>query len=355
MQFGSHEQILRSGSSFVDDYTLGLQFPACDFAGYFLFATLDGEGPCRALNLGLLIGTHDGRDLGFPAMVGDSREVVVIRSLIHDGVSYRSPDDSSYTRADVVYSRAGLDVQVADAARIRGRWPNFELFFVDPVHDIVYDLAGRAGVAHWVPDHVYSTVYSYVVFPDFSFDGTITLEGVTHHVAGVGALDHVNGRNVASPSSPGVGFWHYDPITWDGGAVSNALYFVGNAGEVVVGAGVTTLPDGGYHPSPRYSIEYLEVAEGQGNSGIGNVRQNVPRVWRGRLEAPHGALEYIAQAVDVLAPDGAAVTEANVLFEATGVFSSSGGARIDVRGRGYSEFIGGSMDVANRIRSGMCT
>lgn len=238
MQLGSHEEILHSGSTGVDDYTLGLQFPACDFAGYFLFAALERGGPCQALNLGLLVGTHDGRDLGFPAMVGDSRGVVVIRSLIHEGISYRSPDDASYARADVVYSRAGLDVQVADVARIRGSWPDFELFFVDPVHDIVYDLAGSAGYVHWVPDHVYSTTYSYVVFPDFSFDGTITIKGVTHHVAGVGALDHVNGRNVASPTSPGVGFWHYDPVAWEGIAVSNTLYFVGTAGDVVVGAGV---------------------------------------------------------------------------------------------------------------------
>ena len=346
MQLGTHEQILRSGSSFVDDYTLGLQFPACDFAGYFLFATLDGDGPCRALNLGLLIGTHDGRDLGFPAMVGDSREILVIRSLIHEGTSYRSPDDSSYTRADVVYSRAALDVQVADVARIRGRWPDFELFFVDPLHDIVYDLRGRAGYAHWVPDHVYSTAYSYVVLPDFSFDGTITLKGTTHQVSGVGALDHVNGRNVASPTSPGVGFWHYDPIAWDGGTVSNALYYVGTAGEVVVGSGVTTLPDGGYHPGPRCSIEYVEIAEGCGNSGIGSGRQPVPRVWRGRLETAHGELEYVARAVDVVAPDGSAVTEANALFEATGVFTSSEGARIDVRGRGYSEYMGGSVDIS---------
>lgn len=355
MQLGTQEQILRRGSAFVDDYTLGLQFPACDFAGYFLFAALAGEGPCQALNLGLLIGEHDGRDLGFPTMVGDPRGVVVIRSVIHEGISYRSPDASSYTRADVVYSRAGLDVQVADVARIRGRWPNFELFFVDPVHDIVYELAGSAGYAHWVPDHVYSTTYSYVVFPDFSFEGTITLKGMTHHVSGVGALDHVNGRNVASPTSPGVGFWHYDPIAWDGGAVSNALYFVGNAGEVVVGAGVTTLPDGGYHPSPRCSIEYLEVAEGQGNSGIRPERQSVPRVWRGRLEALHGTLEYVARAADVLAPDGAAVTEANALFEAIGVFSSIGGGKIDVRGRGYGEFIGGSTDISNLIRGGIVT
>ena len=202
MQLGTHEEILRTGSSFVDDYTLGLQFPACDFAGYFLFATLDGDGPCQALNLGLLVGSHDGRDLGFPALVGDAREVVVIRSLIHDGVSYRSPDDSSYTRGDVVYSRAGLDVQVADVARIRGRWPRFELFFVDPGFDIVYELTGTARYAHWVPDHVYSTMYSYVVFPEFAFQGTITVQGVAHDVSGRRGLRSRQRPKRAEPDEP---------------------------------------------------------------------------------------------------------------------------------------------------------
>jgi hypothetical protein len=347
MQLGTHEQILQTGSSFVDDYTLGLQFPACDFAGYFLFATLDGDGPCQALNLGLLVGSHDGRDLGFPALVGDAREVVVIRSLIHDGVSYRSPDDSSYTRGDVVYSRAGLDVQVADVARIRGRWPRFELFFVDPGFDIVYELTGTARYAHWVPDHVYSTMYSYVVFPEFAFQGTITLQGVAHDVSGVGAFDHVNGRNVASATSPGVGFWHYDPVMWEGGGASNILYFVGSAGEVVVGTGVTTVPDGVYHPAPRCSVEHLEIALGGPNSGVGEGTQAVPRKWRARLEASHGTLEYVAQAVPVRAPSGRAVTEANSLFDAAGVFTGSDGAATQLRGRGYGEFMGGSVDISN--------
>jgi hypothetical protein len=41
------EEILCSSSSHVDDYTLGLQFPACDWAGYFLFAALHGDGRAR--------------------------------------------------------------------------------------------------------------------------------------------------------------------------------------------------------------------------------------------------------------------------------------------------------------------
>jgi hypothetical protein len=277
-------------------------------------------------------------------MVGDPRGIVVIRSLVHDGVSYRSPDDTSYTRSDLVYSRNGVDLQVADIARIRGRWPSFELYFADPAHDIVYRLSGRAGHAHWVPDHIYSNLYSYVVFPDFSFAGTITVRGEEHEVSGIGGLDHVNGRNVASPSSPGVGFWHYDPVTWEGGFVSNALYFLGERGEVVVSSGVTTMPDRGYHPCERFSIEYLDVALGGANSGIGDGHQPVPRAWHARLEGSHGVLDYVARAIDVTSPDGSPVTEANVLFEAEGVFRSAAGSETALRGRGYNEFMGGALD-----------
>jgi hypothetical protein len=343
------EEILRSSSASIDDHALGLQFPACDWAGYFLFAALDGDGPCQAVNLGLLVGHMEGRDLRMPGMVGDPRRLVVIRSLVHDGVSYRSPDDASYTRSDLVYSRAGLDVQVADVARIRGRWPEFELYFVDPVHDVVYDLAGRAGHVHWVPDHVYSTLYSYVVFPDFAFEGTITVAGVVHEVAGVGGLDHVNGRNVASPSSPGVGCWQYDPISWEDGWASNALLFLGDAGEVVVGAGAVAAVGGSYHPCPSFAIRYLEVDEGGANSGLGELLQAVPRAWQGLLRGEGCELEYTARRIDVVAPDGRPVVEANAYFEAEGVLRVSGRPERSLRGRGYNEFMGGSLDLASLV------
>jgi hypothetical protein len=348
VRIGTHQEILRASSSFVDDYTLGLQFPACDWAGYFLFATLSGDGPCQAVNVGLLLGHMEGRDLRMPEMIGDTRGIVVIRSLIHDGVSYRAPDVTSYTRADMVYSRSGLDVQVADVARIRGTWPDFELYFYDPTHDITYELSGRAGCVHWVPDHVYSNLYSYLVLPDFAFTGTITLKGVQHQVAGMGGLDHVNGRNVTSPSSPGVGFWHYDPIAWDDGTVSNSLYFEGANGQVVIGSGMTTAPDRDYHPG-SFAIDYLEVTDGAANSGLGAMRQPVPRVWRGRLDCGHGTLEYVARAVNVTDPGGAALTEANSLFEAEGVFRSGGAGERAMRGRGYNEFMGGTLDLSTRV------
>ena len=46
----SFEEIMRRSSSYVDDYTLGLQFPACDFGSYYLYATLSGNGACQAIN-----------------------------------------------------------------------------------------------------------------------------------------------------------------------------------------------------------------------------------------------------------------------------------------------------------------
>jgi hypothetical protein len=343
VRLGTVEEILGRSATEIDTHALGLQFPACDWSGYFLFAVLDGDGGPQALNLGLLIGHMNGADLNMPHMVGDPRRITVIRSLVHDGRSYRSPDETTYTRRDLVYSRAGLDVQVGDAARIRGSWPDFELYFADPVHDVVYELAGRARHVHWMPDHVYSNAYSYVVFPDFAFSGTVTVRGEAHAVTGVGALDHVCGRSIVSPSSPGVGFWQYDPTVWEGGLVSNGLYFVGADGAEVVAAGATTLPDGGYHPARRFTIEHLEVAEAGPNSGLpGGASQVAPRRWRATLETGQGTLVYEAEAVEVADPAGNPLREANVLYRAEGVLSLDGGGELAVRGRGYNEYMGGT-------------
>jgi len=346
----SYDEIMRRSSTFVDDHTLSLQFPGCEWGGYFLFATLRGDGPCQAVNLGLLLGFMNGQDLRMPHMVGDPRRLVVIRSLICHGVSYRSPDETSYTRSDLIYSRVNLDVQVADVARICGSWPCFEFYFVDKNYDITYDLRGRASCAHWLPDHIYSNVYSYVVFPDFTFHGTISVRGDTHAVEGVGALDHVVGRALASPSSPGVGFWHYDPIGWENGWASNGLYFIGAHGETVVAEGCMTIPDGSYHPCKKFVIEYLEWATGGANSGTAEWTQSVPRAWRGIMEGSHGSLTYEVRAKDVVNPAGVPICEANSLYDAEGVFKSPAGGTISLRGKGYNEYMGGALDPSRFVR-----
>ena len=203
---GSFEEIMRRSSTYVDDYTMSLQIPHSDWSGYFLFSALDGKGPCQAVNLGVCIGLANGAEHGVPQWDGDPYRLFVIAASISDGISYRLLDDTSYTRSDVIYSRQGLDLQVADVVRVRGSWPYFELYFGDKRHDIVYELEGRARYAHWIPDDVQrGTMYNYVCFPDFAFHGTITVRGTGHQVSGVGGFDHVVARNIGSRSSPGVG------------------------------------------------------------------------------------------------------------------------------------------------------
>ena len=208
--------------------------------------------------------------------------------------------------------------------------------------------------AHWVPDHVYSTMYSYVVFPEFAFHGTITFQGMAHDVSGIGAFDHVNGRNVASPTSPGVGFWHYDPVMWEGGGVSNILYFVGSAGQVVVGTGVTTVPDGAYHPAPRCSVEHLEIADGGPNSGVGEGAQAVPRKWASpaRGSARHARIRGPGRAGSRAVRrcrDGG-----ELALLSGGRLRGSDGAASELRGRGYGEFMGGSVDISSLPGNPVC-
>jgi hypothetical protein len=244
----------------------------------------------------------------------------------------------------------GLDLQVADVVRIRGTWPYFELYFRDTVHDIVYELEGRARYVHWIPDHIQRrTMYNYVCFPDFSFRGNITVRGTEHRVGGVGGLDHVVARNVSSRSSPGVGFYHYDPIHWGNGLISNGLYYLGAKGEPYIIQGVMTLPDGEYHPATRFAIDYLEFGEGTANSGAPGGPQTVPRRWRATMEAAHGVLTYTTAPMEVRDPMGRVIVEPNVVFRAEGEFRGHDGKAIKLVGKGHNEYIGAAFNPS-RIR-----
>ncbi len=342
---GTYEEIMRRSSTFVDDYTMSLQFPACDWSGYFLFAPLEGDGPCQAVNLGVCIGLAKGEEHNVPQWTGDPDRLFAITSVVCDGVSYRWLDDTSYSRRDLLYARQGLDLQVADIVRVRGAFPYFEMYFRDPMHDITYELEGRAGYVHWVPDHVQrDNLYAYVCFPDFVFRGAITVEGTVHDVRGTGGFDHVAARTVGSTSSPGVGFWHYDPILWDGGHVSNGLFYLGRTGEPYIRSGVMTVPDGGYHPAERFTIEYLELGEGTANAGSSGPAQVVPRRWRATMEAAHGTLTYTTTPLAVRAPDGTRLVEPNVVFAAEGEFRSRTGEVTRLTGKGHNEYMGAAFD-----------
>ena len=339
------EEIMRSSSTYVDDYTMSLQFPACDWSGYFLFAPLAGDGPCQAVNLGLSVGLETGAEVGVPEWKGDPYRNLLIASVICDGISYRWTDSTTYTRSDVIYSRVGLDVQVADVVRIRGKWPYFELYFRDKVNDIEYELDGRAGWAHWLPDHIQATnLYSYLCFPDFSFAGTITVKGIEHEVRGMGGFDHVVCKTKGSTSSPGIGYWHYDPVMWGEQYVSNGLFYLGRKGEPYIKSGMMTLPDGGYHPADVFEIEYLELAEGTANAGTSGGPQIVPRRWRARMESRHGVLTYETMPMEVRDPSGQVVIEPNVVFRAEGEFRDRAGKTLPLLGKGHNEYMGAALN-----------
>ena len=329
----------------VDDAEMSMYYPLSDWSGYFLFAAVDGDGPIHALNLGISVGLPHGAEVGVPQWRGDPNGMFVIAASICDGTSYRMLDDSSYSRSDLVYARRSLDVQLADVVRIRGTWPVYELYFRDDRHDITYELEGRARYAHWVPDHVQrGMTYSYLCLPDFAFQGSVTVAGARHEVRGVGGFDHVVARNSGSHTSPGVGFWHYDPIHWGNGLVSNGLFYVGLEGQPYITSGVMTLPDGGYHPARRFTIEYLELGEGTANAGSDGTSQVVPRAWRATMEAEHGVLTYTTTPMPVLDPSGRPVVEPNVAFRAVGEFRSTTGEVTALVGKGHNEYMGSALD-----------
>jgi hypothetical protein len=343
---GTYEEIMRRSSTYIDDYALSLQFPLSDWGGYFLFAPIDGDGPCQGVNVGVTIGWCNGVDTGFPQWGdGDPYHTMLVTACICDGVSYRLLDDTSYTRSDVIYSRSGLDLQVADVVRIRGSWPYFEMYFRDKVNDIVYELEGRARYVHWIPDHIHPRcMYSYACFPDYSFHGTITVRGTAHQVEGVGGLDHVVSRNVISRGSPGVGFYHYDPIHWGNGLISNGLCHLGAKGEPFIVQGVMTLPDGGYHPATRFAVDYLEFGEGTANSGAPGGPQIVPRRWKATMETAHGVLTYTTVPMKVHDPTGQVIVEPNNVFRAEGEFKGCDGKVVKLVGKGHNEYIGGAFN-----------
>ncbi len=344
----SFKDIMQKSSSYVDDYTLGLQFPACDCGCYFLFSPLSGSGPCQAINLGIHIGHTNGSNINIPQLTGDPNKIFIVTSLIYDNKSYRTLDFSTYTRSDVIYSRNGLDIQIADVVRLRGSWPYFEMYYFDKEHNIVYEIKGSATYAHWVPDHIQKNMlYSYLLFPDYNFSGTVTLNGDTHDIKGIGSFDHVNGRNINNLNGPGVGFWHADPIMWNDKYISNGIYYLDDNGNPYIKSGIMTLPDGGYHPANSFEIEYLEISEGIDYTGKEKTEKFAPRKWRAKMEADHGTLTYETTPIEVYDPkDNKKLIEPCVLSDIKGEFIGRDGKIIKLTGKGYNEFVRGDINPA---------
>lgn len=347
-RLGTAEEIMRRSVSQVDDYQLGLQFPATDWSCYFLYSSIAGPGPFHALNLGVHVGHMSGADTRVREFGGDQNGVFLVTALVHEDRLYRWFDTTTYQRTDAIYSRNGLDLQIGDVCRVKGSWPFIDLYYHDKPNDIVYRLAGRATYAHWVPDHVMTTnLYSFLLLPDYTFNGVITFKGRDFEVNGIGGFDHVSARIIRNPRTKGVGFWHYDPVAWNEEFASAGLFYLDRQGAPFIKGGVTTLPDGGYHPAPSFEIEYLELAEGAAFSGEAGAAQIVPRRWRATMTAANGRLVYEARPIPLAGAEGQPLHEPNVPFWAEGEWTGTDGRRLQLSGKGYMEYLSGTLDPSH--------
>lgn len=340
----SFEEIMRRSSSYVDDYALGMQFPASDWTCYFLFSSLFGDGPCHAVNLGVHVGHMHGADLRVPGFTGDQNGVLIVAQLVYENRLYRWFDTATYKRTQVIYSRSGLDLQIGDVVRIKGTWPFLDLYYNDKENDIVYRISGKMKYAHWVPDHVMTAnLYSFLLFPEYTYSGTVTFKGKVHEIAGIGGFDKVTARLINNPATIGVGYWHYDPVTWNEEFISNGLFYLGRKGETYIKGGVMTIPDGGYHPADSYEIEYLEFAESP--AAPGSPEKTIyPQRWRATMQSSAGRLVYETTPIDLVDARGDRLLVTNVAFHAEGEFRSAAGKTTHLKGKGYMEYLRGTLD-----------
>ncbi|MGW8178681.1 MAG: hypothetical protein ACWGQW_07955, partial [bacterium] len=196
---------------FLKNEHLSLRAPELDFEGYWLFALLDKGSPFRAVKMGFSVGRYEGEDLGV-GVPGDPGNVLCVIDLINeeDSVSFstdvlrRSEISQSYEDTDILFGKLG---------RFRGNWPNLKFEMVEPENEIRLDFDLQGNHVHWWPDITLpGTYYRQYVCPDMELSGTITVKGKSHPVKGMGAFDRPFGRLVKSPTSRGVGYWHYDVI-----------------------------------------------------------------------------------------------------------------------------------------------
>jgi hypothetical protein len=269
---------------------LCLHGPALDFDGFWLFCPLRSASEVRGLKIGFSIGRYEGSDLGM-ATPGDPNSVRYHLELIteQESISY----SVNLSRLDVSSSPSEFDIIVGLLGRIRGSWPRFELEMTDPDHELSVNLRFGAKTVHWWPDIVMPrTTYRQYVLPDTEVKGTISLRGQIFEVSGLGAFDRPFGRLVSSPTSRGIGYWHYDVIMWDEEFTTVSWLVSDRDGQPTIAYGMGSLGQGQSNLSlfEHFELEYLEFEErGQG--------RRMPRKWRGTLSGEDGHLVYTVNAI----------------------------------------------------------
>jgi hypothetical protein len=312
---------------------LGLRAPELDFEGYWLFALLEEESPFRAVKMGFSVGRYEGEDLGV-AVPGDPGNVLCVIELINveDSVSFST---DALRRSEISQSNENIDILFGDLGRFRGEWPDIKFQMTEPENGIRLDFDLRGNNVHWWPDLALpGTYYRQYVCPDMELTGTITLDGQSHSVKGMGAFDRPFGRLVKSPTSRGVGFWHYDVIMWEDRSTALSWLVTDLSGEKILNYGM-----GNFHRSElllfeHFQIEYLEF-ESRGEGGM------LPRRWKATLSGEDGRLDYeveaLGQKYDSSKPHESFLMPSPVL-SCKGGLTTTEGEQLMLKGIGLPEY-----------------
>jgi len=312
---------------------LGLRAPEFDFEGYWLFALLEEGSPFRAVKMGFSVGRYEGRDLGVD-VPGDPGNVLCVIDLINEDDSISFSTDA-IRRHEISQSPEGTDILFGQLGRFRANWPSLRFQMVEPGNDIRLDFELRGKTVHWWPDLVLpGTYYRQFVCPDMELGGTIMVAGQTYSVTGMGAFDRPFGRLVKSPTSRGIGYWHYDVIAWEDRTTTLSWLVTDLAGETVLNYGMGNIGQSELLLFEDFDIEYLEF-EGRGE-GI-----HLPRKWRAVLSGEDGRLDYQVEALGQEFDPGnprESFLLPSLILSCRGTLTTPHGDELTLKGMGLPEY-----------------
>lgn len=321
----------RNGTIGLTDEQLRFKFPQNDYDAIWLFGAIRGNDRFKAIKVGVNVGTFDGYDWGMKDIVPDPNVCFFNITLIGDDEALIRNEYPA--RGDFQYDHQRLDVALDDRLRIVGEWPH--MYWRLSSGGVTVEFEARMSVAHWYPDFVLKgTSLAAVAIPDFEYSGTITIDGETTPFTGIGTIDRPSGRVFQSPTSKRVGYWQWDGIMLDDAFGLCQWKIVDGQGADAVLTGVTTYPDGAYHPGVL-AIDYVSFED---RGGV-----PLPREMACRLSCDHGQLEYtvrgLGQAYDGTPHERGTVLP-NLLYAVDGTFHpADGGASRSFSGRGTGELI----------------
>jgi hypothetical protein len=164
--------------------------------------------------------------------------------------------------------------------------------------------------------------------------GTIAIEGQSHTVKGMGAFDRPFGRLVKSPTSRGVGYWHYDVISWEDHSTTLSWLVTGLAGDTVFKYGMGNFGRPELLLFEDLDIEYLDFESRE--EGV-----ELPRRWKAILSGEDGRLEYevegLGQKYDPTTPNESFLMP-SLILSCRGTLTTPDGEERTLKGVGLPEY-----------------